>query len=205
MIAQTLENDLLLNIQKQHPKDAYPLLGYEGSGYYIDLATRKIEAPEFLSIEKDHASEVKYFVVDRYLDYKDLSTIPCVVQYENALGEHFIHPICNVDTYTLRDSFKMILPWNISGSVAKAPGNITYSFRFFEFEQTEDENGNIDYKDKLIYNLNTLPATSKILHGLDISLDQPNDQVITYKSDAYNILFNAIYNQERAIYWKIVE
>lgn len=206
MIAQTLENDLLLSIQKQRPKDAYPLPGYEDSGYQINLATRTIESPEFLSVEKDHDSEIKYFVIDRYLDHKDLSTVPCVVQYENALGEHFIYPVPFVDTYTLRDSLKMIIPWNISGSASKAPGEITYSFRFFEFEAVEDDDGKIiDYNDKLIYNLSTLPATSKILYGLNISLDQPNDQSITYKSDAYNILFNAIYNQDRTIYWRTVQ
>jgi hypothetical protein len=88
------------------------------------------------------------------------------------LGDHFVYPVPFVDTYTLKDSLKMILPWNISGSASIAPGEITYSFRFFEFEPIKDDDGNIvDYTEKLIYNLNTLPATSKILHGLNVSLD----------------------------------
>ena len=205
MIAKTLEQETLLNIQKQYPKDQLTLPGYQDVGYKINLSTREIESPEFLSVEKDHDSEIKYFVVDRYLDHKDLSTTTCIIQYENALGDNFIYPVPFMDTYSLRHENKMILPWNISGSATAAPGEITYSFRFFEFERIT-ENDTVKYTDNLVYNLNTLPAKSKILYGLNIKLTEGNDQdkVIKYENEAYNILLNIINNQEKIIYWNII-
>ena len=50
----------------------------------IDLNTRTITAPEFLSVTKDHNSETLYFMVDRYFDSVDLATMSCIVQYKNA-------------------------------------------------------------------------------------------------------------------------
>jgi hypothetical protein len=79
MIVQDLEKEVLLSIQREHPQDEMILPGYQDIGYKINLSTREIESPEFLSIEKDHDSEIKYFVVDRYLDHKDLSTTICIV------------------------------------------------------------------------------------------------------------------------------
>ena len=48
--------------------------------YDIDLNTRKVSVPEYLSVETDHKAEVIYFRVDRYFDYMDLAEIPCVIQ-----------------------------------------------------------------------------------------------------------------------------
>lgn len=205
MIAKDLEKEVLLNIQRQHPRDELILPGYEDIGYEIDLSTRTIKSPEFLSVEKDHDSEIKYFVIDRYLDHKDLSTTFCIIQYRNAKGEELIYPVPFFDTFTLRHKNKMILPWNISGSASAAAGEIIYSFRFYEFETHIDANNNIAYGD-LIYNLNTLPAKSKILHGLEINLEQ-NDKVVDYKTDAYNYLLGLIQNNDRdkMIYWNIYE
>ena len=45
----------------------------------IDLNTRTVSAPEFLSVEKDHNSETLYFMVDRYYDNVDLATMSCIV------------------------------------------------------------------------------------------------------------------------------
>jgi len=59
----------------------------------------------------------------------------------------------------------MLIPWQISGLVARAPGNITFSFRFYKLNETGD----------FIYCLNTSPATSKILNGLDLKLPE-NDE-----------------------------
>lgn len=50
----------------------------------IDLNTRKIDAPEFLSVMYDHKSEILFFEVDRYYDGMDLANTCCVVQYLNA-------------------------------------------------------------------------------------------------------------------------
>ena len=168
MIARDLETNFLFELQRQYPKDEIRLPGYEEKCYKINLSTRTIDSPEFLSIEKDHNSEVKYFVIDRYFDHKDLSTVACIIQYENAKGDQFVYPVPFFDTYTLRDENRMIIPWNISGNVSVYAGEIKYSFRFFEFARDEETN---ELLPELVYNLNTLQATSKILHGLDVSME----------------------------------
>ena len=45
--------------------------------YKVDLNTREIEAPEFLSIEKDHYAETIYFEMDRYYDHIDFRPVSC--------------------------------------------------------------------------------------------------------------------------------
>lgn len=47
--------------------------------YNIDLNSRTVEAPEFLSVLDDHASETIYFTVDRFFDNMDMSTTACVI------------------------------------------------------------------------------------------------------------------------------
>lgn len=203
MITKTLENDLLLDIQRQYPKDIMELPGYQDVGYKIDLSSRTIQSPEFLSVEKDHDSEVKYFIVNRYYDYKDLSSSICVICYRNAKGEDFIYPVPFFDTYTLRKQHKMIIPWNISGKATVAAGDITYFFRFYELEKEPD--GTINQQGKMKYNICTLPATSKILHGLDFQVDKQDE--LTYTTDAYSDLVAMIEGQDRekVIYWDILD
>ena len=53
----------------------------------------------------------------------------------------------------------MIFPWVIGGAITEQAGIVQYSIRFYKVQQ--------EGKDiKLIYNLSTLPATSKILNTL---------------------------------------
>ena len=201
MIAKTLENQQLLDIQRQSSPEFLVLPGYQDVGYNIDLSTRTVQSPEFLSVEKDHNSEVKYFIVDRYFDHKDLSTSVGVIQYINANGDQFIYPIPFFDTLTLKDVNKMIIPWNIGGSATAYAGDIVYSFRFYEFEKNIDLNGDAIYGD-LIYNLNTLPATSKILHGLDVSISSIEAPYVT---NPYETLVSMINDDSRkVIYWNII-
>jgi hypothetical protein len=49
--------------------------------YNIDLVSRTIDAPQYLSVKKDHRSTVVYFKVDRYHDAIDLSNTICVIEY----------------------------------------------------------------------------------------------------------------------------
>jgi hypothetical protein len=83
--------------------------------YNIDLNTRKVEEPKFISVIEDHASEVIYFSVDRFFDYMDLATMTCLIEYINAKGEKGIYAVPFYDIQTLRDEGKMLLPWVING------------------------------------------------------------------------------------------
>jgi hypothetical protein len=57
---------------------------------------------------------------------------------------------------TTKDDYTMIIPWLIEGAVTAAPGTVYYSVQFFRVS---------DGSQKYTYNLNTLPAKSKVLEG----------------------------------------
>lgn len=168
MIAKEL--DFLFQIQSKVTPYFVELPNGKKS-YSINLQTRKISSPEFLSVQEDHLSNVVYFNVDRFFDYMDLSTLSCVIIYQTPDGQSHIYPVPYYDVYTLSKEGKMILPWNISSIVTKNNGIITYSFRFFKLSGDTFDNS------ELIYNLNTFPATSKILYGLDAPNIDDSDEV----------------------------
>ena len=55
------------------------LLPSDETIYNIDLNSRTIEAPEFLSTETDHFAETIYFKVDRYFDNMDSTKTICII------------------------------------------------------------------------------------------------------------------------------
>ena len=142
-----------------NPPTLAALLPKSESIYNIDLNSRTIEAPEFLSVRYDHNSETVYFIVDRYFDNQDLSDTCCVIQYINAKqeGRFYVVPYYDIVTFALEN--KMIVPWCIEGEATKAAGDVTYSIRFFKTDATGK---------KLTYNLNTLSSTSTVLNGMNI-------------------------------------
>ena len=132
----------------------------------INLDTRKIQAPEFLSVEKDHQAETVYFCVDRFYDNIDLSTKTCLVQYINAAGEGRIYPVPFMDITTKAKEDKMIFPWVIGREATKEAGVVKFSVQFYE----------VDPITKLFtYNLYTQPATSKVLYGMQTNDDEAYD------------------------------
>ena len=127
--------------------------------FNVDLGSKEIDSPEFLSVEYDHNSETVYFVVDRYYDFMDLSQTACVIQYINAKGEGRLYTVPFYDVETLYDEDKMLVPWCIEGEATKAAGEVSYSIRFFKV----DESGQY-----VTFMLNTLPAVSKVLYGFNV-------------------------------------
>ena len=148
--------------------------------YDIDLRTRVIDAPKFLAVEKDHEAETIYFRVDRYHDIMDLSLLTGVIQYKLP-GDNRTHysAIPYYDVITEFDNNKMIIPWTVDGNVTKYKGDVTFTLRFFKVERLEvqqsdeidDEsakNAPAEVMYNLLYNLTTLPATSKVLEGMEV-------------------------------------
>ena len=131
--------------------------------YNIDLNTRKIDSPEFLSIEKDHMAETIYFMVDRVYDSIDLAETTCIIQYINAKKEARIYAVPFYDITTING--KIIIPWCIEGEATKASGTVKYSFKFYSTFKDKEDQILFDF------NLNTLPANSKVLSGLDVAKD----------------------------------
>lgn len=165
--------------------------------YNIDLDNRSIEAPEFLSLQTDHYAETVYFLVDRYYDNMDLADTICTVQYQNEKdkdGRIYLVPFFDITTYKKEN--KILIPWQISGEATRNAGIITFSVRFFKLNDFA-ENGKKDY----IYSLNTKPAVSKILYGMDV--DSENNENLYIPADIVTQLMNDIERVSRQsdLYW----
>lgn len=132
--------------------------------YNIDLNSRVIETPEFLSVQQDHNAETVYFKVDRYFDNTDLARpdINIIIQYENNNPDPkkrgYIYAPPFIDITTLEDEGKILFPWVIEGPATAYAGKVTFSIRFYK----------LNSKSFYEYNLNTLPSTSSVKHGMNI-------------------------------------
>ena len=153
--------DLLYKIQDENKPSLAILLPGEEKIYNVDMANRKIEAPEFLSVETDHRSEVIYFRTGRYFDSIDLTNTIGIIQYINADNEGRVYAIPYYDVDTLSETNEIIFPWEIDGEATKTAGDVKYSIRFYVLDSNR-------VVKKLVYNLSTLASTSKVLHGIKI-------------------------------------
>lgn len=141
--------------------------------YEVDLNTRVINAPKFLSVETDHDAELIYFSIDRYFENVDLLTCAGLVLFKNAKNEEYAYLIPAYDVVT--EPGKIIFGWNIQGAVTKYSGNVQFAFKFFKLNEKFDEESN-SFKSVLEFDLNTLVAQSKILSGwASISKSDSND------------------------------
>lgn len=168
--------------------------------YEINLNTREIEIPNFLSVEADHNSEIIWFKTNRFFDNFDLYECNCWVQYINANKEkHYYAAPILVGALPFGNE-QILIPWAISKEVTKTSGTIQFSFQFFKL--TED---NKDF----VFVLNTKPANGKVLSGLrfDPVSDLENNSITKDEakalSDALHNLsdaFNTL-NGEYVLYW----
>lgn len=155
-----------IHLLKSHNAPCYATLDTNEKPLEINLNTREIKAPEFLSVSEDYRSETIYFVVDRYYDYMDLAHVACVIQYINAVGKAGLYFVPFYDIYTLRDENKILFPWNISGLVTEAAGTVQFSIFFYSIAQKYVD-GKYEYEYN--YKLNTKETKSTILKGLTVS------------------------------------
>ena len=114
------ELDLLFQIQHSSPPGPIELPNYDPA-YHVNLNTREIETPKDVVVTKDHNSTVFYFIVDRYFDFVDLSTVGCVILY-TIKEKTYIYPVPYCDIYTLNHYNKMILPWTLDEVVTQQEG-----------------------------------------------------------------------------------
>lgn len=181
--------------------------------YNVDLKTRTIEAPQYLSVLNEHRAETVYFLVDRYYDNMDLSQTVCVIYFVTKDGKGYIYyvPFCDVTTFY----GKMIIPWNISGAATAFEGKVKYNLSFYLMENIPDIN-NYDLFDwanaKFKYRLTTKPAESEVLHGLPLetvandadfgfSLENLNQThtLLASIQDKINTAYEAI--EDSIVYW----
>lgn len=168
--------------------------------YNIDLNTRTSEAPLSIGVEGDHNADSIYFKVDRFYDAYDLAHSACLIQYENnnlkdSSGYAYLVPFYDLETF--KDENKIVFPWIISNSAAMVDGTLTFSFRFFELD-----GGDFEGNHKYIYSLNTKPATTKVLNGLNI-IGKKDDTQIPIDPDKATEIANLIkqLRDEMGVYW----
>lgn len=130
----------------------------------VDLSKRKIEAPKFLSVVKDHKAETVYFKMNRFFEYMDLTNLTCVVQYVTKTGKSRYYPIPFYDIHTFSEEDMIIFPWVIDGEATEVAGDIQFALRFYKIDKLSH---------KFLYNLTTLPAKGTILYGMDKSIFNP--------------------------------
>lgn len=172
--------------------------------YEIDLNTRKIAAPEFLSLETDHNSEIIWFKTDRFYDNFDLYESHCWIQYKNAEGKEFFYAAPIIIDKKEHTSEKILIPWAISKEVAAKTGLVEFSFQFFKLSND---------KKKFLYVLNTQSEKSKILASLRIDpikvLEHPENfnQETEHLADLVHRLTSAyeILSKDYNLYWIEVE
>lgn len=181
-------NGLLLDIQEHADEGSRlaTLLPSTGQIHEVDLNTRTVNVPDFLSVQFDHNAEIIYFKCARYLDNMDLANTVCIIEFLNAEHESdennprspkvrdsglFWVPYYDVNHYdeTFDENGNkivtpvMYIPWSIGGLATKYPGKITFSIRFYKLS---------DDGDHFLYNMSTKPADSVILHGMDLIDDE---------------------------------
>lgn len=206
---------LLYKLQDQNSLSAWSLPDEDGNyavpplpipkgekPLFIDLNTRTIkDVPNFLSVEKDHRAETVFFKVDRYFDNVDLALTTCVIQYVNAekpaKQRIYAVPFCDIETEEVDGEKRnfIYLPWQIGNEATAAAGIIQFSVKFYIVD-----NDNKEY----IFSLNTQPAQSKILYGLEAKDDEHYNY---YPTDFKDQIFNAIANLSKSqeIYWLKVD
>lgn len=168
--------------------------------YDIDLTTRTIQAPEFLSVEKDHKATVIYFKVDRYFDYMDLANTICLVEYlpptldKKRVPYMYVVPIFDTNSYVLDD--KIVFPWVLGNPATQEDGIIEYAIRFFRLSDETAE-------PKIVYDLRTLPAQSKILKGLQVNTEEMTKEYDNFTASQFEDLINQLINTRT--YWDVLE
>lgn len=128
----------------------------------------------------------------------DLSNTICIIQYippgsTDKIAHTYVVPF--FDIMSNADKNKIIFPWVIGGAATQAEGTIKFAIRFYRIDSDEEN------KPILTYNLNTEPAESKILYGLEVD-DEATKLEYNISTDAYLSLIQQLSNQRTA--WTVL-
>ena len=122
--------------------------------YEIDLNNRSINGPSTISVQGEHYAETVYFLFYLFYDNMDLAQTNCVIHYIiNDKSYIYAVPFCDIRSY----DGKIIIPWSISMSATQTSGIIQYFISFYLLDNTDSD------EPTYIYNLNTRPASSRVL------------------------------------------
>lgn len=147
--------------------------------YNVDLNSRKIETPDFLSVQSDSNAEIIWFKTDRFYDNIDLYSGCCWIIYTNASGNSYFY---NAPMQVVAGPYGhdyLLIPWVISKEVTDASGAIKFSFQFFKLSE--------DYQ-RFLYILNTTPTASKILVSLDANIEETAAEELKHNVNSDSLL-----------------
>ena len=185
---------LVADIETNNYPLNYAVVFTDSQIYDIDLNTRVINAPEFLSMERDHHAETIYFRVDRYVDQIDLSTKTCIVRYVNANGDAYMYQVPFYDVTSEAEDGKMLFPWCLSGAVTAVPGPVKFSVKFYD----------VDKDGKISFSLHTKVAQGKVLFGMDLDQQLAEDYSLSASAEEdlrYRINQLTAHN---AVFWEFL-
>lgn len=155
MITTAQEYNSHLHIVNNPNPPIFAQLPSAETTYYIDIKERSVIAPEFIGVAEDHKSETIYFIVDRFVDYMDLTETCCIINYITANGKTGVYSVPFYDIFTLKEQHQILIPWIIDKYVTQIKGKIKFSIQFFQ----------IDENNQYRYNLNIKPAETQVLNG----------------------------------------
>ncbi len=164
--------------------------------YPIDLNSRKITPPKFIGVEDEHQAEYIFFEMDRFYDLIDLSEAIGMILFRNAKDEEFYQLIPYYDIESKQG--KIIFPWVVQAPAALYSGSVSFSMKFFKIDPTSK---------KLIYELNTTVAKTKVLVGWANTDSKTytytlSPQSVIVDSDIVTAINNVIRGKEYlSIYW----
>ena len=156
MITNSQDYELFLSKIAAAPSALKMRVPTDETIYEIDWNTRKVTAPPFIGVTGDHVAEYVFFQMDRYYDMVDLADTIGLIMFKNAKNEEYYQLIPYYDIYSVKG--KIIFPWAIQAPAALYSGTVSFSFKFVKVDPTSESQ-------KLVYELNTMAAKTKVLVG----------------------------------------
>ena len=184
-----VEGEYVLTSQQYDPNQAYYIKEITGT-FMLDHGTQLNPNKQYyISIDKRF---IKAHV--EYSNYKIETYYILDSNNEMVLSMGQFNP--NIEYYTLVDKPKILFPWQIGNVATEAAGLLEFSIRFYQIDTPTG---------RLVYNLNTLPAKSKILDTMEVEIrdDQFEDVMDDVASTEYNEILGRQATVLEDLYFKI--
>ena len=174
----------------------YTILPIDEDHFEINANTRAISIPASfkkngVAVQGDDLAEVLYFKIDRYFDYMDLNNCDIYIQWETPKAADGT-TIKSVSPAYIRDIAsepgKLIFGWALSDAITANSGNLKFSVRFFQWQNTDDG------KKVLAYSFSTL--TAQVLIQPSINFNPEKDEY--HVDDVADRLLERLKNSEIA-------
>ncbi len=158
----------------------YLMLPLDEDQFEINLNTRTISVPTSFSkisgVQNDQIAETILFSVDRYFDAMDLANTEIWVQWTAPGKDGKLHEgATRIDIRDyMTEADKIRFAWPLDNEITAVPGNVQFSVRFWKKGTVPEFNpttGKFEDVTKVVYSLNTLPASIPIKPALQPELN----------------------------------